>query len=47
MSSSEEEDDNNSSICVGILAEFRDDYNDPVKLEFFKRIPDYLRIFLI
>ena len=47
MSSSEEEDDDNSGVLTGIMAEFREDYNDPVKLEFFKRIPDYLRIFLI
>ena len=47
MSTSEEEDDLSECDFTGIMAEFKDDYNDPIKLDFIQKIPDYLRLFLV
>ena len=48
MSTSNGSDDiSDSENLEDINAEFKEDYNDPVKLEFLQRVPDYLRLFLI
>ena len=48
MSTSNESDElSDFENFEGIMAEFKEDYNDPVKLEFIQRVPDYLRLFLI
>ena len=48
MSTSNGSDDlSDSENFEGIMAEFKEDYHDPVKLEFIQRVPDYLRLFLI
>ena len=47
MSTSEESDAlSDNENFDGIMAEFKDDYKDPVKLDFLQKIPDYLRLFL-
>lgn len=48
MSTSEESDAlSDNENFEGIMAEFKDDYKDPVKLDFLQKIPDYLRLFLV
>ena len=47
ISTDQDEDDiSNCDSFDGIMAEFKDDYKDPIKQDFFQRIPDYLRLFL-